>query len=234
MKRKQTATLLLKTRRPLNVIHGSARFQSSTERGAIPTSGRGGDTAQHPWPTLAMAHVTNELRTRPGGGAAQPVLDGDRRPESSRAVAVGQHWYSLCLADKCAGYFMIPATNGCTPRWSQPPSSLLWGWDDFFVPSLSGERSIGWYGITCVTSGEGPGLLDNRWGSSWMPATSGAPAESAHAFSEVTGWGGEWRGGRYLPRKPFGQRQGAWPWQLPGGKAALAAAAPHHPRGPLG
>jgi hypothetical protein len=59
----------------------------------------------------------------------------------------GRHWYSLCLGDKCAGYFMIPATNGCSPRWSQPPSSVLWGWDDLFVPSLSRERSIGCYGL---------------------------------------------------------------------------------------
>jgi hypothetical protein len=33
MKRKQTATLLPKTRRPLNFFHGSDRFASSTECG---------------------------------------------------------------------------------------------------------------------------------------------------------------------------------------------------------
>jgi hypothetical protein len=38
--RKQTATLLLKTRKPLNVIHGSARFAKfNRARGNSPTEG---------------------------------------------------------------------------------------------------------------------------------------------------------------------------------------------------
>jgi hypothetical protein len=47
-KRKQTATLLLKTRRPLNVIQAAS--QSSTERGAIPA--------------LVTALVTSEVTSR--------------------------------------------------------------------------------------------------------------------------------------------------------------------------
>jgi hypothetical protein len=45
-----------------------------------------------------------------------------------------------------------------------PAPFLLWGWDDLLVPSLSGDRSIGCYGFTCATAGEGPGLLDNPLG----------------------------------------------------------------------
>jgi hypothetical protein len=41
-KRKQTVTLLLKTRRPLNVIHGSARFAKFNRARDISRIGRRG------------------------------------------------------------------------------------------------------------------------------------------------------------------------------------------------